>query len=272
MATKDVTAFVKRMNDIDRSKRRTEVFRDFCEMAYCALAKQTAPTEERAAQYEADYMACVARYRDPNDVRIMPELLAMAQIAIAPGGRDFLGAVAAEIGALDAGLGQFFTPYEVSRLMAEINLTDVPRLIEEHGFFTMEEPAAGAGGMVIAAADAVASLGYDPALTMWFEAVELNRPTFHMAYIQTTLRGLAGKVCHGNSLSMEVFSVTPTHAAFAFVNRHGDPHARSRAAAQARALAEIEAEQKEAAERADRLRQLPCLPPTTGAKQLSLFD
>ncbi|NGM47837.1 hypothetical protein G5B31_20090 [Rhodobacter sp. SGA-6-6] len=105
------------MNDIDRSRRRTEVFRDFCVMAYLALARPTAPTKERPDEIEAEYMACVARYRRPEDVRIMPELLATAQVAIAPGGRDFLGAVAAEIGALDAGMGQFFTPYEFSRTM-----------------------------------------------------------------------------------------------------------------------------------------------------------
>ena len=35
--------FVRALGEIDRSKRQTEVFADFCEMAYCALAKQASP-------------------------------------------------------------------------------------------------------------------------------------------------------------------------------------------------------------------------------------
>ena len=224
MTARDVTAFAKRMNDIDRSKRRTEVFRDFCEMAYLALAKTTA-RPDRADQIEADYMACVARYRDKADVRKMRELLEIAVAAIAPGGRDFLGEVAGEIGALDAGLGQFFTPYDVSRLIAEMSLADAGAIIRERGFITLQEPAAGAGGMVIAAADAVERLGFDPRSCLWFEATEINRGTFHMLHVQTAYRGLAGKNYHGNTLSLEVFSASVTPNAIPFLMQHGNPHA-----------------------------------------------
>lgn len=34
-----VKGFVRALDGIDRSKRRTEVFADFCELAYCALAQ-----------------------------------------------------------------------------------------------------------------------------------------------------------------------------------------------------------------------------------------
>ncbi len=239
MTAKDVTAFSKALEGIDRSKRRTEVFRDFCEMASLALMKQTAHPA-RADQIEADYMACVARYRDKNDVRKMRELLEIAVAAIAPGGRDFLGEVAGEIGALDARLGQFFTPYDVSRLIAEMILADAGAIIRERGFITMMEPAAGAGGMVIAAADAIERLGYDPATCLWVEAVELNRGTYHMLHIQTAYRGLAGKTIQGNSLSVEIFDSALTPNALPFLFRHGNPHApragESVAAEPARAL------------------------------------
>jgi hypothetical protein len=137
MTASVVTAFLKRMKDIDQSKRRTEVFRDFCELAFCALAKTTAHPPEKAERLEAQYMACVGRYRNPDDVRIMPDLLAMTVKAVASGGRDFLG----EIGALDAGLGQFFTPNVMSRLMAEMTLSGAAEIIQEHGFLAVGEPA-----------------------------------------------------------------------------------------------------------------------------------
>ena len=222
MTAKDVTAFSKALEGIDRSKRRTEVFRDFCEMASLALKKQTAHPA-RADQIEADYMACVARYRDKNDVRKMRDLLEIAVAAIAPGGRDFLGEVAGEIGALDARLGQFFTPYDTSRLIAEMTLADAGAIIRERGFITMQEPAAGAGGMVIAAADAIERLGYDPASCLWIDAIELNRGTYHMLHIQTAYRGLAAKTIQGNSLSLEIFDSALTPNALPFRLLHGLP-------------------------------------------------
>ena len=253
MSDQNVTAFLKRLSEFDRSKTRIEVFRAFCEMAFCAIAKTTATTRERADQLESDYMACVARFRNKEDVRAMPELLAIAASALAQGGRDFFGAVAAEIGALDAKLGQFFTPYEVSRLMAEMSLGDAAAAIRDKGFLTIQEPAAGAGGMILAAADAIEGQGFDPAATIWFEAIELNRPTFQMAYLQTALRGLAGKVVCGNALSREVYEVAFTPAALLFLQRHGDPFADQKARAAQEDAQRIEEEAAQDAARAKRL-------------------
>ena len=172
-----VSKFVKVLNGIDQSKRRMEVFADFCELAYCALAKAASPFTEQQDGLETQYVEVVGRYRNKDDVRKMPELLVLVLEAIHVGGMDFLGAVAGELGELDARLGQFFTPYEISRLMAEISLTDVAKTIEATGFVTVSEPTVGAGGMVIAVADVIEGLGFDPAQHLWVEATELSRTT-----------------------------------------------------------------------------------------------
>lgn len=44
MAHSAVRDFVRVINEIDRSKHHSEVFRDFCEMAYCSLAKVATQT------------------------------------------------------------------------------------------------------------------------------------------------------------------------------------------------------------------------------------
>lgn len=219
-----VKAFVRGLDGIDRSKRRSEVFADFCELAYCALAKRACPWADQRDRLEAQYMRVVARYRDPDDIRNMPQLMALALTTIAGDGIDFMGQVACEIGALDAGLGQFFTPYELGRLMAEMNLGDAAELVAQKGFITIQEPAAGAGGMLIAAADALEARGL--ALhDCWMEAIELSRSTYHMLYVQLAARGIAGRVVCGNSLSMETFTWAFTPAAATFVAVHGHPFA-----------------------------------------------
>ncbi|MFV1761506.1 N-6 DNA methylase [Phaeobacter sp. A90a-4k] len=269
-ATKNVDAvagFVRRMADIDRSKGRGEVFRDFCEMAYCAIAKTTTGAQDRREALEAQYMSVVARYRNKDDVRVMPELFATATLALSTGGCDFFGSVAGELGVLDSNLGQFFTPYELSRLNAEMILGDSVKVIEENGFLTLCEPAAGAGGMVIAAADVLESKDLDPAEQLWVEAVELSRSTFHMCYVQIALRGVAGLVIHGNSLSLEVFERALTPAARLFLARHGDPFAKQKALAAQEAEAEVVA----ASARVARLNASPLSGAVVG-RQLSLFD
>ncbi len=241
MAHPAVTAFVRALDQFDRSKTRTEIFRLFCEMTYCALAKRASPFADQQDRLEAEYMDCVGRFPNKDDIRRMPEMMAIAIEAIAGGGLDFFGQVAAEIGALDAGLGQFFTPYEISRLMAEMSLGDAPAQIEAQGFISVSEPAAGAGGMVLALADALESQGFDPARHLWVEAVELSRSTFHMAYVQISTRGIAGRIMNGNSLSLEMFEQAYTAAAPVFFGLHGDPFAKQKEAACRAARAEEDA-------------------------------
>ena len=75
-----------------------------------------APNVDDRDKLERQYMEVVARYQNKDDIRKMPELLAISYDPINAGGIDFLGSVAGELGTLDAKLGQSFTPYEVSRI------------------------------------------------------------------------------------------------------------------------------------------------------------
>lgn len=265
-----VKQVVKLLNDIDQSKFRSAVFSDFCEMAYCALAKNACPFPEQRDALETQYMEVVARYRNKDDVRKMPEILALTLAEIGKGGVDFLGQVAGELEVLDSKLGQFFTPYEVSRLMAEINLTDIDRMIDEQGFITVSEPAAGAGGMLMAMADVIEAKGHDLETTVWIEAVELSRPTFHMCYVQCTARGLAGKVICGNSLSFEMFTSAYTAAAPVFFKANGDPFAKQKERAKQWEAEDRARKARLEADRSDRLEDLRDGPAITG-EQLTLF-
>lgn len=213
--------FVRLLDGFERTHRRDEHFRDFLELACCAVRKRTVPAGPAADVLEARYVAIVARHA-PEDIRAMPELLALIQFAVAGGGCDFLGDVAGEIGALDGRSGQFFTPYHVSRLMAEMALQDVDSLVAAHGFVTLCEPACGAGGMVLAAADVVEAAGHLPALSLFVEATDISTLAFHMAYLQLACRGVPALVRRADSLSGEEFDRAFTPAMLPFLERHGE--------------------------------------------------
>lgn len=221
MSHEPVKEFVKGLEKLDRSRSITETFRDMMEMAYCAHAKLMAPTVERADELEARYMGIVNRYENKDTIRAFPDLIGLAWETVAEGGCDFLGQVSSEIAALDVRNGQFFTPYEVSRLIAEINLDDLNSIIDQDGYFTLAEPACGSGGMVLAAADKVERMGYNPMLHMLVQAVDVSPLAYYMAYLQLTWRGVSAAVIRGNSLSLEIFESAWTIGAKAFQAHHG---------------------------------------------------
>lgn len=212
--------FIRTIDGFDRRRNRHEHFSDFLELACCAVRKPTMPPGPEADAIEDRYMSIVGRHR-PDDIRAMPELLVILHLAVAEGGCDFLGGVAGELGALDARSGQFFTPFHVSRMMAELALQGVSTTIEARGFVTLEEPACGAGSMVIAA-DVIAAAGHDPMLSLYVEATDLSTLAFHMAYLQIAARGIPALVRRADSLTLEQFDRAYTPAMMPFLARHGD--------------------------------------------------
>jgi len=107
-----IQEFTKDLSRLDPSKSSSEKFRDLCELAFCAYAKVTA-APDRAENLEKRYMDIVQTYRDKDTIRAYPRLMAMAWRGVMDG-EDFLGQAAAELNALDAKTGQFFTPMPVS--------------------------------------------------------------------------------------------------------------------------------------------------------------
>ena len=122
---------------------------------------------------------------------------------------------------LNARVGQFFTPYSVSRLIANMTLQDIGSVIAANGFVTMAEPAAGAGGMVLAAADALQENGFDPSMQMLVHAVDIAPLCFHMTYVQTTLRGIPALVQLGDTLRLTTSESAWTLPTLDFYARHG---------------------------------------------------
>lgn len=208
------------MTALDHSRDLREKFRDMMELGYCAFAKLTAPTPERADELEAQYMRVVGRYEDKDVIRAYKPLLHMAWEVVEQGGSDFLGEAAGLMNILDKGNEQFFTPYEVAMLNAKMTLTGIEALIERNGYFTMAEPAAGSGVMVLAAMDVLQQEGIHPH-DMLVHAVDVSQMCYYMLYLQLTWRGVAAWVERANSLSLESFDGAWTVNAIAFKMRHG---------------------------------------------------
>ncbi|MCW3640622.1 N-6 DNA methylase [Burkholderia cenocepacia] len=188
-----------------------QVFRDF--VAMCALAISNAVDKRQYAEREAEYMKIVGRYTK-EEADMMARGLAHVTFGLEAGMCDFLGSLFMNLELGDSWKGQFFTPYEVSYLMAAINMGDrAPVEIEKKGFITLCDPCVGGGAMVIAAAHALQDAKINYQQHMHAVAVDIDIVAVQMAYVQLSLLHIPAVVYHGNSLTVETWSTwrTPAH-------------------------------------------------------------
>jgi hypothetical protein len=116
------------------------------------------------------------------------------------------------------------TPDDVRKMPTLLGITALAvqegEIIAEQGFVTVQEPACGAGGMIIAAADVLTRKGFDIGTQLYVEATDISPMCFRMSYLQASLRGIPATIRRGNTLSLEMFEHARTPAFFGFYAAH----------------------------------------------------
>lgn len=196
-------SLAKLMRDTAHRHHLHDIFRDFVEMGAIAVANRFDMRQHD--EREARYHAILKRY-DERERGQFPKMFAELVEALELGPADVLGEVFGELEQGNSARGQFFTPYEVCRLMAGITLadgSDARACIAERGFVTTMEPAVGAGAMVIALAEKMAELGIPYQERLHVTAVDVDPRAAHMAFLQFSLLGIPAVVVVGNTLTLE---------------------------------------------------------------------
>ncbi|UEP39696.1 N-6 DNA methylase (plasmid) [Burkholderia ambifaria] len=218
---------VKLMKQFGYSHQTNTVFADFVEMA--AIAMSNSVDKAQFDPREKRYLEIVGKYK-PDEVQLFARMFAELTLSfehrlgvdedLPPGALPCPGNLTDVLGEtymmLDIGndrAGQFFTPYQVSRLMAGITIGSRSDAIEQDGFMRMQEPACGAGGMVIATADALLSIGQNYQQTLHATCIDIDARCVHMTYLQLSMMHVPAIIVHGNALTMEVWGMwyTPAH-------------------------------------------------------------
>lgn len=200
--------FLSIFNETARYHHRHKVFRDFITLASVSIHNNILFDEK----LEQEYMETVRQY-EAEDTERMVRLLAEVVMGLEAESCDFLGSLYMSLELGESARGQFFTPFCVSRMMAEMQLGDLDRLLKEKPFVTVYEPACGAAGMLLAIAEVVREKGFNPMLHLWVSCTDIDPVASGMAYIQLSLMGVAGEVVTGNALYGERRTVmyTPAH-------------------------------------------------------------
>ncbi len=204
--TPEKSEFLKVFKAIDYGQSRYTVFADFVQLSAVSLHNVLLPSPA----LEEDYLAIAGRYGQ-GDLDRFCQLLAITVRALEVR-HDFLGEVFMSVELGNAAAGQFFTPWHVSLMMAQMVMGNAASL-PECGFLTLQEPACGAGSMVIAAAESLALQGLNPQACLWVRAIDIDRTVAMACYVQLSLLHIPGEVVIGDAIFGEVFAVmrTPAH-------------------------------------------------------------
>lgn len=164
------------------------------------------PDSPKRKAREKEYADTMRRYSE-NEQKVFYELFALMVDALeAEPMQDFLGEMFMLLELSNHWKGQFFTPYDVCRMMAEMTMTDVGRHIEEKGWVGICDPACGAGALLVAARNVM--VFQDPPIgklqfhqQVLFVAQDIDRTAALMCYLQLSLLGCAGYVTVGNTIT-----------------------------------------------------------------------
>lgn len=187
--------FIATLQHLDHSRNNFEVFRDFLTLSTCAIAQPF----YRSNEIEQQYLETVKRY-NKEQAEQFSKLLALLVSALSEKFQDFLGKVYMQLNLGNARTGQFFTPYHISQMMAEITFID-SKDIDKQDIITLSEPCCGSGGMVIAYAETMKKYDINFQERLFVEAIDIDEMCFQMAYLQLSLYGIPARVLLGNTIA-----------------------------------------------------------------------
>jgi hypothetical protein len=232
-----VARFTGVFQELTREHNFAEVWADFVEIAAIAMhnfsyrreaiernlpknvreqyLRTTLEPDEAFEVLENRYLSALVPKYERSELEKMRELVCLSEYAVKSHRRDFLGRLYQDLdlaGSSQRGAkGEFFTPDALSQIIAGLLVpSKLDAILEEKGFITVQEPACGSGGMVIALIERLFQLNYNPHAMVYIDAIDINKVMFHMAYFQISALDVSARVWWGNTLSLKMKQVWST--------------------------------------------------------------
>lgn len=179
---------------------RWDIWQDFIIMSATAIANTMGGPQVKAR--EELYRSHAERY-SAKELEVFADMLfeVVAELERDPE-QDFLGELFMALGLGNEWKGQFFTPYDVCRAMSAI--TSSPEVlakdIQQRGWVSVNDPACGAGALLIAFANECRRQNINYQTSVLFVAQDIDFLAGCMCYIQLSLLGCPGYVVIDDSL------------------------------------------------------------------------
>lgn len=177
---------INTINKLAGSKSSFQVFSDWVKCTALSISQSVYFSTTREKQFKD----LIKEYPQEEFVK----MTAMLTETFEDNFSDVLGDLFMMSGWGNKNTGQFFTPYSVS--LACANLIQYP----QNDIVKMNEPSAGAGGMIIATAQSMKEQGINYQKNLRVIAQDLDWNAFYMCYIQLSLLGIDAKCIQGDTL------------------------------------------------------------------------
>lgn len=174
----------------------------------------------QAPQREEQYRQTMKRF-DPDTRLLMRDVFADIYTLLVHmtnphvGFNDYLGELYMKSETSSSKSGQFFTPYSVSKMCAQvaINESKVNEAIAQDKILTLNEPTCGAGGMILAAADILYNqYHFNIARNLLVVCSDIDIRCVYMTYLQLSLAGIPAIIYQQNTLTLETWQCWETPA------------------------------------------------------------
>lgn len=195
------TKFGKVLDQAAGRHNRWDVFSDWATMFAISLQNVVWYRQE----YEDEYHRIAKKYK-PDELKRIAELSAIVVEGLCTGFCDFVGDCFMNYGFGSSDKGQFFTPYHICQLMADVTMEKekIAAAVAERGYVTMMDCACGCSALLIGGAEAFQKAGYNHQQQLLVVANDIDRRCALCSYIQLSLFGIPAIVTVGDALTMEI--------------------------------------------------------------------
>ena len=199
LKNKSEKPLVEEFEKLCRTRSSWSVWADFVTATACALSNSIGKSAIDYDKREKEYAECIERL---GGVEAPAKMFASIVNAFElDQEQDFLGDMFMRLGLGNHWKGQFFTPYHVCKLMAEVNCESLGAQIEEKGWVSVNDCACGAGATLIGMANAMTLRNINFQNHALFVAQDIDRVAAMMCFIQLSLLGCSGYVVVADTLT-----------------------------------------------------------------------
>ena len=200
--------FHKVFSSLCESKSSWQVWADFVECAAIGISNAVDHVSKASEEREARYKRIMQTYREKERLCFRELFVIMVNAMEIRPDQDFLGEMFMALELSNHWRGQFFTPYDVCKMMAAMQIGGAEESVERRGWVGIMDPACGAGALLIAARNEfmLKGIGYRQAL---YVCQDIDHVAGLMCYIQLSLLGCAGYVVIADSLCNPLTGASP---------------------------------------------------------------
>lgn len=195
--------FQKAFFKLCQTKSAWQAWSDFVEMTAIAISNSCEIRENVKREREERYMSIISQYTK-SEQALFPELVGILGHALERNSeQDFLGEMFMSLELGSHWHGQFFTPYNLCKMMAKATVESAPEKLEEKGWICVHDPACGAGATLIGARNELEDKKIG-GTKVFFVGQDIDRTAAMMCYIQLSLLGCAGYVVIADTLRYQI--------------------------------------------------------------------